>query len=657
MSTDKRFDESITSWLEHSAPARLPDRVLAATFERTSTSKQQVGWRAALGRMSLTRSMAALGGTAAVVTIATALALGSFVAVAGPSPSADATNPVVGTWFSTSDADGGKQTMTVRVSAEGVVEIVVTDDIASVCSLSPSRMAGTGRLEGDTKLVIPAPVYTCDDGSEPQALSGPPLNEQLRNLTFVRDAQAAKLTDNFGGVWTRSVAAAPSPEPTTSGGMWPQSSLEEVRQAQALADAGDPAYAWQLGQWYQPGQHHPMNTAFFARFLEAELGWEKVLWDEAFAHPDGLDDGDVVYVRCAPVGTNPLYPDAPEGGCAPTIDELRYETVKINVAQLARQGAPGIWVVTAWEMIEPAVQIAPPSDAEIEAFLEPFLQARIDGEGAEDFADFAEDDPFVDERVVREVPLLYATSSGAPYERSEFEIVDGPVWPEGRMQLEVRLFAENGATVVRQVFSLEPDETRRLRLVYDFQPMGPAGSIPATTENGKAVPVEYGFLDGEVTYRAAYPLEPSQDGTRDRDSLAIDGLLPDDDAPRRILAFQADPRLIGTDCVVAPAPADAEALAQRIRSDPDLQATAPVAVIIGGIPALQMDLSLVPAATPCSWPARRAPRADRARLYLVDLPGGSAEVLAITITADEDSFETVLAWAAPIVDSIEFHVP
>lgn len=47
----------------------------------------------------------------------------------------------------------------------------------------------------------------------------------------------------------------------------------------------------------------------------------------------------------------------------------------------------------------------------------------------------------------------------------------------------------------------------------------------------------------------------------------------------------------------------------------------------------------------------------RARIYLVDLPGGSARILAIVTKADEDSFETVLAWAAPVIESMEFHSP
>ena len=120
----------------------------------------------------------------------------------------------------------------------------------------------------------------------------------------------------------------------------------------------------------------------------------------------------------------------------------------------------------------------------------------------------------------------------------------------------------------------------------------------------------------------------------------------------------ADPRPIGPGCVEAPAPADAEALARSIQSDSDFEATAPVAVTIGGTPALQMDV-LGP--SPCSWFLLKhipfAAGLDRARLYLLDLPGGSARVLAIAIISDEDSFETTLQVAAPILDSIEFHAP
>jgi hypothetical protein len=297
--------------------------------------------------------------------------------------------------------------------------------------------------------------------------------------------------------------------------------------------------------------------------------------------------------------------------------------------------------------------------------VEPFLQARIDGDGAEGFADLAEYDEFADVRVDREIPLLYATTTGAPYERSEFDVVDGPVWPEGQMRVEVRLFAESGQTLVEQVFSLERDETGRLRLVYDFGAEGPQG--PATTENGKAVPVEYGFLDGEVTYRATDPAAP-RSGTiweQGPDVATVVGA-----GERRLLLILADPRPIEPGCVEAPAPNDAEALARSIRSDSDFEANTPVPVTLGGIPALQMDVVLAPAAIACPWQMpslssttplllKDAPLVvqggDRARLYLLDLPGGSARVLAIAIISDKDSFERALQLATPILDSIEFH--
>jgi hypothetical protein len=105
--------------------------------------------------------------------------------------------------------------------------------------------------------------------------------------------------------------------------------------------------------------------------------------------------------------------------------------------------------------------------------------------------------------------------------------------------------------------------------------------------------------------------------------------------------------------VEGPAPSDAEALVQSIQADPRYQGRGPVAETIGGLSALQLDgvaayesscaVGLVPASV------------TRARLYLVDLPGRT--VLAIAMSADEDSFEDVLERAAPIVDSIEFQAP
>ena len=133
--------------------------------------------------------------------------------VVTPPPPNVPQSPFVGTWV-TNDHDGSTSTAAFDISNEGVIDMIVADDSASVCSGTPSTMTGTGNLDGDMVLVIPEPVYTCDDGTTPRELSGPPLEEQLRNLTFTYNAGSDTLTDTFGLVWTRqrSVAGA---SPTT----------------------------------------------------------------------------------------------------------------------------------------------------------------------------------------------------------------------------------------------------------------------------------------------------------------------------------------------------------------------------------------------------------------------------------------------------------
>lgn len=129
--------------------------------------------------------------------------------------------------------------------------------------------------------------------------------------------------------------------------------------------------------------------------------------------------------------------------------------------------------------------------------LQAFLQARIDGEGAEEYVDvhqeFARD----------EIPFLHNTPTGAPYERSEFEVVEGPLWPDGQMRFKVRLFAQNGQTVVEQFFQMDRVDRG---LSYEDQTEGSDGSdMPGTTVNGQAVPVPYSLFDGEVTLYMTYP--------------------------------------------------------------------------------------------------------------------------------------------------------
>ena len=256
----------------------------------------------------------------------------------------------------------------------------------------------------------------------------------------------------------------------------------------------------------------------------------------------------------------------------------------------------------------------------------------------------AEDPPSPDE----EVPLLYATTGGNPYERSEIERVQGPVWPTGWMEFKVRLFAEDG-TVVEQSLAVVRQEDGRLGLVYGF----PQTDEFPTTENGQAVPVPYSLLDGEVTFAAAPPWSYT---SHDRTSMTLGGVGRGSASQFTMFTIVADP-LTATGCEAGPAPADAEALVRSIRSNPDLEATAPVAASVGGIDALQMDVVAAPGASDCGQIDRLSAGQDGPmRLYLLDLPEGmSARILAIAISALESEFEHVVEAAAPILDSFEFH--
>ncbi|HEU4759613.1 MAG TPA: hypothetical protein VFT91_06480 [Dehalococcoidia bacterium] len=320
----------------------------------------------------------------------------------------------------------------------------------------------------------------------------------------------------------------------------------------------------------------------------------------------------------------------------------------------------------------------PPSEAEVTELLNGFLEARVAGEGAFQYLDVPEED----------IPLLYATSSGAPYERAEFERVLGIEWPYGFMAFKVRLFA--GDTVVEQLVFTPTDGRRGL----EYDPDGFGTDIAPTTENGQPVAMPYDYFGGEVTLHAAHPWIMS-DGFIPFGRLIPEGpgVPPTTDGGQRHdgwdqLFLIADPALGGAGCQAGPDPADAEALAESIRSNPDLGATAPVAVSVGGAEALMMDVVIAAGATItvavneqgdfCDdgllYPildqdvgmtvyfgngvATGQATGDWMRLYLFDAPEGSPmRILAIAIVAPESRFERAVEAAAPVVDSVEFHAP
>jgi hypothetical protein len=450
--------------------------------------------------------------------------------------------------------------------------------------------------------------------------------------------------------------------------MWPQSNLEEVREAQELADAGDPSYTWQVDSTLVGGAE-PYGAEIFARFMEEELNWEEFSVGSGYAYADGGDVyEEVVFIRCAPGQTNPLghlYTDMPAEirGCAPTIDELSYETVQFRITQPGRKGPTGIWVVDHWELLQSAdqgslwgllypdfsfaqvEQVAPPSDAEVTGFLEAFLRARVDGEGAEPYL-LGEPggSPFLD----KEVPILYTTTGGSRYQRFEIEKMEGPVWPSGWSKVKVRLFAESGA-VVEQLFRVVRGENGQLGLVYGYE----YEDLP-TTENGQSVPVPYTILDGEVTFAAAPPWEKRDDSSDT--FVKLNGSRDDH------VVIATEPLPAVTDCAVS-APADAEALARRIMADPNSETTATVPVRIAGLDGLQMDVDVDVNAvawteenSACRW--YWAPdQADRyrMRLYLLDYPDASAVLAIAVIAAPQTDFERVLEDSKPIVESLEIH--
>jgi hypothetical protein len=421
-------------------------------------------------------------------------------------PASDAPSRFLGSWVSTdSRYNESHATMVIEPSEDESVQ-VIAHNFATPCVPAPTTMIGTGRLQAENELVIPAPVFTCDDGSQPDPeflpVSLTEYSVQFRNLTFTRDPVTDILTDNFGGVWIREGAEERDPESDT-----------------------------------------------------------------------------------------------------------------------------------------------PHSETEITELLNGFLESRVAGEGAQRHLNVRAED----------VPLLYATSSGEPYERAEFEEVPGIESPYGEKAFRVRLFA--GDTVVEQIFTTPPDG--RLGLGYPGS-FGTGGDIAPTTEDGLPVAEAHNLFDGEVTLHIAYPWVPSGGSLR----LIPEGSAPTTDGGQRHhwlpLLVMADPSPAGTHCPTGSGPADAEALAESIQSNPDLDATAPVRLSSGEAEGLMMDLVGTGAYLhPCNGDRSGDPvlsSRDRVRLYLFGAPeGASMRILAIAFDVPESDFERAVEATAPI--AVEFHAP
>jgi hypothetical protein len=593
-----------------------------------------------------------------------------------PSTSAPAVvtaGPFVGIWVPI-DTDGSSQTMEITASGGNDYEFVRRDDFAAECSGAPATMTGRGGLVTDQQsvtdeqLVFARAELTCDDGTVPSIGLAP--QAELADLYFHLDPAGDQVIDPFQVAWQRADPneASATSKLSPSGKMWPQSTLEEVQAAQRLAIAGDPDYSWQLEPELVNNYdvEVPGDVELVDRFLRQVLGWEGYIWRGSAAGTarSGLytDLDDQQYLRCAAGRTNPLYPPGaePQRGelCAPTIDDLTYETVRLDLIQPAGRGRDGIWVVNDWDPATPFAQADPAVvEAEARERLEEFLAARVAGDGADGLVEVLDD---------TDVPLLYATTSGSPYERYEIETVGRPQWPWAVTVFSVRLFADGGTTVVEQRFRWIPG--RGLSL----------GDHP-TTENDEPVAVTFTSADGELTVSATDRWDvwlPGKGAGEGGHEQALDvwfGAMW-----HREEFFGSGERIEFVDPVaydawcadnggspLLTAPADAASIAQQVIDDPNFDATAPMPASIGGVEAVSIDVTMAPGGQACGIGMIEISRwvhtigwdpGWRLRLYLVDLPEGmSVETLAIAVVAPEDRFDDVIAQTAPIIDSIEFH--
>ena len=277
-------------------------------------------------------------------------------------------------------------------------------------------------------------------------------------------------------------------------------------------------------------------------------------------------------------------------------------------------------------------QAAPAPDAEDAAVLEAFLDARVAGEGAEQY--MARDL----ERIFP-VPLLYATSDGSAYERFEIEGVQDAM---GGATYNVRLFTKGG-TVVQQGFDVSHGFGAQ-----DGQLV--VGHIGPTLENGRAVLLPFSIPDGRVSYGVSsmWREEWVDDAVGAFRHQFLDAAI----------VIAPEPLSVGG-CENHEAPTDARTLAQSIVANPGYSVSEPVPVRIAGLDGLQLDVTLIQPGIDvgflCSFGTDTLggiqSGGDKMRLYLLERPG--AGVVTVAVMTSPDQFEETIAEATPILDSIE----
>ena len=205
-------------------------------------------------------------------------------------------------------------------------------------------------IEGPTQLpdrTVASIAARLDDVHQQGPLGLPGRSRMPRLSALTGAAIVLVVGVVFLGVYANGTGIGVKPSPTrsastsarTSGGMWPQTSLAEIRQAQELADAGDPGHTWQVDTQLTdglPAIEQGGQVELVDRFLGEVLGWEDyLLWEVGQGQVSDLSYSAFsgqLYLRCESGRTNPLYPPGPEPDrgelCAPTLDDLQYESVR-----------------------------------------------------------------------------------------------------------------------------------------------------------------------------------------------------------------------------------------------------------------------------------------------------------------------------------------
>ena len=447
-----------------------------------------------------------------------------------------------------------------------------SDDFARVCSGDPSTTTGPGG-RGPPALVFPCAVLTCDDGSEPETLSGPPArwsssgtspSPSIPRPTPFRTPSAC--------VW-RGRAEDPSPAEAAASRCGRRRASRRSAQAQELADAGDPRYTWQV----DPPLAGPTYVEAPSRGLEdlrpipprrssvgkSAGGMRRSPIPEGSRPAGRAVTGSLSGPRRAG-RTPPIRATRRSSDARRRLDELPYETVNFIVTQLGRHGPSGIWVVTGADMCRAGIAAGGAPPLRRRDPLRSFRRSSSRG--------LTVREPRIDDYPLatllshdQEVPILYATSGGSPYQRYRESIaLQGPVaaLPAGS-ESEDHLFAE---TPDRGRADLRRRPARRMDASVEWFFSGrhpPTWMSSRLPRPGSPLPVPYRFLDGEVTFDVA-PRRTS--GTSDGwgrpvRPFHVHAFPP---SPRSITVFHGPPAGRPAGCEPGPAPADAEALARSI---------------------------------------------------------------------------------------------